>query len=265
MSSRGLSNSLNSFTESVFQKNGPGSGLQLIRGQGYDYRSVVHYSLWIARPSQGPHRHSTRVDLGGRGIGTYPEILGVQKLEPSRWGPLGGWGSRGGGGVGVRAGPAPPGSLPRDGKSVPWICMARSKPRSVHIPRVRICIMYTVIENSGFVIRFTVSVYCIGVWSRIQAKDHGLRTVQRSCVSDLKPLTPTPGEHCWGGQIRRAPVSSKPVRGRVRCGWRFQQCRLYPVGGWRQKGGGRWRQKQPKCEVMGRSCRAPSTWPKHRR
>ena len=34
------------------------------------------------------------------------------------------------------------------------------------------------------------------------------------CVPDLTSHTPpTPGEHCWGGQIRWAPVSSNPSAG----------------------------------------------------
>ena len=60
--------------------------------------------------------------------------------------------------------------------------------------------------------------------SRNQAKDHRLRTLQRSCAPDPTSHAappPSPGERCWGGQIRWAPISSKPVRGRIRCGWQM--------------------------------------------
>ena len=50
--------------------------------------------------------------------------------------------------------------------------------------------------------------------SKIQAKDHGLGTVQRSCVPDLTPLSPhasPPRKHCWGGQAIPLALPSPPV------------------------------------------------------
>ena len=59
--------------------------------------------------------------------------------------------------------------------------------------------------------------------SRRQAKDHSLRTVQRSCVPDLTSHAPRPPP--WRALLGRPdplglPSPHKPVRGKIRCGWR---------------------------------------------
>ena len=62
----------------------------------------------------------------------------------------------------------------------------------------------------------------IGVWQQDSGKGPRLANGAACCVPDLTShAPPRPGEHCWGGQIRlELPSPHKPVRGRIRCGWR---------------------------------------------